>query len=291
MSQFVRFPSIREDWRGRAFEYPEFHESQFAVTEKIDGANVQFYFHKNQPLRVGKRTGFVKKPAMFFNLASVMEQRQPELRELAEYASAKNLRLRVFGELFGSQVIARIDYGTLGDLRFFQMDIDEVRIPLAEMAELLAELGLSHLLVPILDRCDVETALGYQPVFPSALNPAVMAEGCVVSGWDKTFNGRDGRPFLCKIKNPDFADVEGGEVDNPVYEPVTRYINRNRIVSVSSKHGAFNDRKRFPEYLQLLLDEINADYIQDYGPDTGVTAEKYRHQVAALLNAWLREQG
>src|SRR5579884_187590 len=105
MSDFVKFQSLQQDWMVAAFAHPGFQDSLFAVTEKIDGANVQLYFDRDRPWRVGKRSGFIPPGRGFFNLWDVLAAHGEEIKRLAEYAAGHRVRLRVFGELFGTAVL------------------------------------------------------------------------------------------------------------------------------------------------------------------------------------------
>lgn len=283
MSGFVKFPSIDQDWKAAAFGHEDFHDSTFIATEKIDGANIQLCFEKGKPWRVGKRSGFVKKGKPFFNLWEVLDRHQEQIQRIAEYVEQERLRLRIFGELFGSGVLQRIDYRTEGDLRFFQMDRKDERLPWAEMEAFFEQMEMTNLLAPALARGSIDETLTLDPVFPSLFNPEEKAEGYVVCGVDNTFVNRLGTPFVCKVKNPDFADVEGSTPENPRYCPITRYANRNRIYSVESKHGEFNDPRCADQYLEWILEEMTEDYVRDHGEPPEVPASEFSHQIKILI--------
>src|SRR5437660_12037835 len=117
MSDFVKFQSIQQDWMVAAFACPDFQDSLFAVTEKIDGANIQLYFDRDHPWRVGKRSGFLKPGQDFFNLWDMLDAHRDEVNRLAEYAARRRLRLRLFGEPFGGAVVRRMHYRTPGATR------------------------------------------------------------------------------------------------------------------------------------------------------------------------------
>ena len=292
MSRFVKFPSIRENWVDHCISNPEFQNGDFAVTEKIDGANLQFYFDKSQPMRVGKRSGFIKPKADFFNVWGILATRKEELKRLSNYASEQNLVLRVYGELYGQEVIKRIDYQTPGEICFFQAEVNNVRLSYAEMLKLFEELQVEHLMVPLLGKYSIKDALQLPVIFPSKLNPAENAEGFVISGWKSTFTERAGKPvppFLLKMKNPDFADVEGGTGTNPEYVPIVGYINRNRIYSVMSKTGNFTDKRLIGEYVDQTMQEITDDFEKDHGHPSPVPVEKFKGAIGHLVVQIMKE--
>jgi len=290
MNKFLKFPSVQQDWLSLSFSASDFQLSQFAVTEKIDGANIQLYLEPGKPALVGKRTSFVQRDEEFFNLWRVIDEHEAFIDALAQHAQQTSATLRLFGELFGSEVIKRIDYQTTGSLRFFQMEVDDERLPFCAVEKLLDEIGRPDLLAPLIGVMTLEEAMTLDPVFPSLLNSDEQAEGIVICGYDHVFHGKNSAPFLCKMKNPDFADTEGGDGKNPVYWPVTKYLNGNRLVSVESKHGAFDNLKEMQRYIDLVINEVNEDFEKDHGTPPSPPAEKFKNQIASMIAKYVKSK-
>jgi len=121
MAGFLKFPSVGQDWLPMTFADDDFQTAEFAVTEKIDGANIQWLFDNDQPWRVGKRTGFVERGEEFFNLWEVAGRYRDFIEQVASYCATRKTCLRMFGELYGSGVLQRIDYRTSGAMCFFKI--------------------------------------------------------------------------------------------------------------------------------------------------------------------------
>ncbi len=290
MSQFKKFPSVAQQWLPLSFADEAFQTARFAVTEKIDGANIQLWFQPGQPYQVGKRNSFVSRDEVFFNLWEVVEQHRDFFDRVLAGCNAAGKSLRLYGELYGSEVVRRIDYRTPGALCFFQIEENGVRLPYAALEQQFTQWGQTHLLAPELGVMTFDEAMKLPLEFASHLNPDATAEGFVICGYDKVFTTRGGMPFLCKMKNPEFLDVEGGDGANPVYFPVTRYINRNRLISVESKHGAFDDLKCMGRYIDQVIAEVDEDYTKDHGQPPTPAAARFKKYIAALLAAYVKER-
>jgi len=163
-----------------------------------------------------------------------------------------------------------------------------VRLPYAGVQTLFAEWGREDLLAPLIGVMDFEQAMRLPLQFPSHINPAAGAEGFVVCGYRKVFRTRSGSPFLCKRKNPQFLDIEGGDGANPAYYPVTRYINTNRVASVESKHGEFNNLKAMAEYIDLVIAEVDADFNKDHGEPPSPSAAKFKNYIATMIAKYVK---
>jgi len=290
MSEFKKFPSVAQQWLPMAFAGDDFQTARFAVTEKVDGANIQLLFNGSQPWQIGKRNGLVQPGEEFFNLWTVVEQHRGFIEQVAASCAAGGGSLRIFGELYGSEVLQRIDYKTTGAFCFFQIEENDVRLPYAALEAKFAAWGREDLLAPKLGEMTFDQAMQLPLEFPSLINPEVHAEGFVVCGQDQVFQTRNGAPFLCKMKNPDFLDVEGGDGSNPVYFPVTQYINTNRLVSVESKHGAFDDLKSMAQYIELVIAEVDTDYAADHGHPPAPGASKFKNYIASMLASYVKSK-
>jgi len=278
---FKKYNSIENSYRAKhilkALEwYPELKDCKYSIREKIDGSNLQLYFAPGQPMKVGKRSAFLSEGENFFDVWNTLKKYQKEIDAIQTEVENSGLPVRIFGELYGTGIQKRVDYGPDKYLAFFDVEVDGEMWSQHGFERLMEELGITNL-APLLGYANnLEEALGFNVDFDSKIlgkenNPS---EGIVIKPYYKDYKMGNGSRFLLKKKADSFAEKMNVKPGKKVQEEAARvikaksefvsYINENRLQGIFSKHGEIQDMDQFGRYIQLLLADAKEDFLKDY---------------------------
>lgn len=284
---FKKYNSIENHYRQKYIinsisQHPEIETARYSITEKIDGANIQFFFKKGQEMKVGKRSSFLSLEDSFFDIWSVITKNKDVLDRFQSFTDEADYELRVFGELYGPGINGRVDYGGQKNFLFFDIELDGRMVPQKQFEEIMSMLNIEGMMVPQLGYADgIQEALKAACEFNSHVleNQNNPAEGVVIKPYEKEFIMGNGSRFIIKKKSDKFKEKESGTktaVKADLPESVVSlmlefrgYVNRNRLLGIFSKYGEIKEPKQIGEYLQYLIKDAKEDFLKDHElPDT-----------------------
>jgi len=279
---FKRYNSIENHYRQKYIlnslsQQPELENCKYSIREKVDGANVQFFFQKGKKMEVGKRSSFLKEEDSFYDIWSVVARNDSILQRFQDFVDAGDFKLRVYGELFGPAIQNRVDYGPIKNILFFDIELDGQMVSQQKFEEIMKLLNLEDEMVPLVGYADSLTeALNFSCDFDSKViakenNPA---EGIVIKPYEKEYTMGNGSRFLLKKKSEKFKEKESKGKAPKVEENLPQevvslmlefrgYVNKNRVLSVFSKHGEIESPKEIGKYIQLVMDDAKEDFLKD----------------------------
>ena len=281
LASFEKYPSIENSYRAKHVKkmvelYP-LQNCSFLLTEKIDGANIQLFFQPQKQMKIGRRNGFLKEEEYdsFFGIQEVLPKYTEAFEIIQNYVDSKGVSIRIYGELFGPGILKRINYGDK-KIRFFDCIKENVFLSPHEFLELLEDLKLQHLYVPIVKKVSsLNEALEFDVKdLASAFNSKEMVEGVVIKQYENSFRdwGLDA-PFMLKAKTEKFHEKEKSKnvslkEKDPVIEKwkgiYASYYNENRIQNLFSKEGEISSKKEIGKYINLLKQDVNKDFEKEH---------------------------
>jgi len=282
MSDFKKYSSIDNSYQGKAVihwlrNFPELKDVVFVLREKLDGANIQFYFEPKKVMKVGKRTSFLTEGTSFFGIWALIPKYETLFTKFQEYAESNNQSIRVFGEIFGPGINGRVDYGDDKQFRIFDIYIDEVLLCQYDLEKFLKNLDTQDMLAPeVTVVTGLEKALEVSPEFVSKIlnKEDNFAEGFVIQSYHKVYRLTSGERFIFKKKGDKFKERENNgakiKTKKELHPNIIRlvglfseYINENRILSIFSKHGTIESSKQIGDYIRLVLTDAKEDFLKD----------------------------
>tara|TARA_Y100001973_G_C5188828_1_gene329585 strand:+ start:294 stop:1247 length:954 start_codon:yes stop_codon:yes gene_type:complete len=251
----------------------------WVVQEKIDGANFSIWCDKDLNIRFAKRSGWLGSDEKFFAYQTVVEPMMESLREFFKVEMCfgpKNVA--IFGELYGSGIQGRCDYGD--QKKFIAFDVYDSSLgykPQKGLAYSLNRFGIDfvpQLFVGTLDEC-----LEYENTFASKLNEKQgnIAEGVVIKPVNRDYQLNSGKRVVFKNKTDSFSEnSKPKKAKNPskkyfeeenlqqAVDEICDLINENRVMSVISKEGNPSSPKQFGKFLGLTIQDAIEEYEEFY---------------------------
>jgi Rnl2 family RNA ligase len=237
-------------------------------------------FHPNEEMQVGKRTSFLNKGDGFFDIWNTISKYEMQFRIIQDHVNLLGSSIKFYGEIYGNGIQKRVDYGDEKYISLFDMEMcingEYVRHAPRVMRAFLHGLCLVNLYPPVLAITDtLEEALAYDPKFDSKIIHKVdnVSEGIVIKPYEKVVTGSFGSIFYLKKKNEIFSEkMKTKHKETKVYateliaikEKFKEYITDNRVLSVISKEGPLDDRKKIGNYISLLVEDAKIDFIKDH---------------------------
>ena len=259
--EFQKFPSL-EDWTNKKaregflarLSHPTVHNGvHLVVQEKVDGANIQLLFQPGRPMRVGRRTAWLKEGDHFFDIWTTLERYKGDLDRIQAHVDKTAKTWRLYGEIYGPKVQRRIPYGgqshePTGDgqihqpsgrsrICFFDLCIYDQGytyqwfVTPQELEDHLCDAGVLHLMVPnlymIMDAPGLEDFMLYHKTHPfqSKIALGSPAEGVVIRPYNRNLDvnvrGVLQRTML-KYRNPEFREMSNARLPKPDLTPTGR---------------------------------------------------------------------
>jgi len=278
---FKKYSSIENSYQAKyvskfANYCPKIQDAQYVAREKLDGANIQLLFTPNKPMKVGKRTAFLEEGDKFFDIWSVLPKYKEELETLQKCTDQWNKQLRVYGELVGPGINRRVNYGNEKTIWIFDVYVDGILMTQHELGQFLNRKMLGDMLVP---------TVGYFNSLKDALDVSVdfdsrvldikdnVTEGVIIQPLCEVIRSPNGERFILKKKGEKFKEVERKKhpdqtkLQDPLVTKLNlefrSYVNKNRVLSVFSKHGEISEPKQIGEYLRYVLDDAKQDFLKE----------------------------
>lgn len=303
---FHKFPKIQNIESLTDKEWQEFKSpiNKYIITEKIDGSNGAITLDLNesatQQIQIYTRNGNQFSP----------ETTEPFIEKLAKlrnyFIDVKNnidknfflhlllkdcIEVNVAGELFGSWIMNRIDYGRNIDfavfsLGFYQSDDSCIVVNPITTAAILEYAKVDLHIIPhtdyklffdvnentFKDGCKMSIPSYFANQSPKKIEKTYL-EGYVVY----SISNNDKFGFNCftvkgmaKIKDPNFKDNAKGKAEDKkdeIKELNSKYnelISENRLMDAISKFGGSLNKKQFGEFIKFVIQDALEDFKHDY---------------------------
>lgn len=279
---FKKYSSIENHYRQKYIlnsisQFPNIENEKFSIREKVDGANIQFYFEKGKDMKVGKRSSFLTTDDSFFDIWTVILRNESVLTRFQDFVNESDFTIRAYAELYGPTINDRVDYGPEQNILFFDIELDGQMVCQKKFEEIMKLLDLESKMVPLVGYAEnLVEALNYSCDFDSKVlgKEGNSAEGIVIKPYNNEFTLGNGSRFLLKKKSEKFKEKESkGKApkveDNLPADVIAlmlefrSHINKNRVLSVFSKHGEIESPKQIGQYIKLVMDDAKEDFLKD----------------------------
>ena len=259
----------------------QIQNSEFQITEKLDGANFSIIFTPYESPVFCKRSGVIKEK--FFNYHRLFENEEySNFIEKVQNAvdNMGEIKLQFIGELFGKGIQKRINYGNDIYWRWFGIYETHPGVD-TELVTLEKEIEYQRTILSLnnYDIFSLKTPIyrysasykDFQSFEVENLQSLVcddLAEGVCIRNWGETIQYGDDK-FLLKKKSEKFVEDAGKirkaprEVPEKITEYVelaSTYVNKNRTLSLFSKEGEIKEMKEFGKYMSLYSNDLFEDF-------------------------------
>lgn len=285
---FVPYQSIEDVGRKAEIsrfkrKYPGYLENTdgFVVQEKIDGTNISFHFLPKQSIQVASRNKFIDtNNDGFFGIDAVLPNYKNELDVIQQYVNAQDIDLVLFGEMCGPKINGRINYHNEPHIYIFDIKMNGRYLGYTNFEWIMHINGLQHWCVPVLmAHVEFEKALEFESeIYSRVATEDALCEGVVI----KPMSVPDQYPdqyFCLKKVNASFKEISGvpkpkriqaGDIPQVSFElqPIFRqYINENRAISLISKEGPPQNKRKIGAYVKLLIEDARKDFVKDHATE------------------------
>lgn len=281
MKSFKKYSSLENHYNGKYLNKikEEYKTVKWCTSEKLDGANIQIYFTPNEPYLLGKRSSFISGNGEgFFEFDKVLPKYEKVLRKVQAFCDKTNTQVTLYGELYGKGINGRIKYGD-GEskyLKFFDITIDGRYLPQDEVRRFSEYEGINEHFVELTIYPNLIEALA---VDVEEINrKELISEGIVLKPYEFVYymdeNQQNDR-IVIKKKSAAFSDkMEKAHIQKQIrmFDPkilnasneFKKYITKNRLTDLFSKHGKMSTIKQMGEYIALYLDDAKSDYVKEH---------------------------
>lgn len=300
--EFTKYNSIENHYNVRFLSKipQELKNIQYVVSEKIDGANFTVLIRPNEPMIFGRRSDWLSEDENFFDYKNVIKKYEDQFNHLQILANNSGTIYKLVGELYGSGIQKRINYGSEKYLKFFELYVNDHQCsPHLIQYEYIQNKGLTFF-------CDYTKV--YNDLF-SALEHDVEGqniEGVIIRPYETNETLSSGEKLIIKKKSKVFADKENKSIVGKIqkfnskaleYNNIFRgYINKNRMFDMFGKVGApIQDMKEMGKYILLIMEDAKADFNKDNPELEGVDAKELKvvynvgSDIATMLREYLNE--
>ena len=205
---FIKYPSIENHYQRKHINKwldrnPELETVRYIISEKIHGGNMIISITKDN-VEYGRRNAFLKPDEKFFDYLTVMSKYLDFITAVQKWCQSDTTCIRVYGELFGSNIQKGVDYGKDKQYRIFDIYIDDNRLSPKDTIDFLSRLEHSDMYVPIIAIVDsLSEALEYNCEFDSKIlnKDNNICEGIVIKPYEKVYVTELGSVSSLKKKN------------------------------------------------------------------------------------------
>lgn len=274
--KFVKYDHIENSYNNQFIDY--FKETlkfnKFVIMEKLDGANFQIKIFPDFTIKYGSRNIYLTED--FYNYKEVVDK--IDLSLLKKEANYNDNVIILYGELYGKGIQNRIDYGKDKHIKFFDVKINNKFLAYDEFKMFCENFNLS--IVPVIkENIFFDEAINFEvDNMITLINPFKnnYAEGVVIRIYDnEIFKGHS--RFILKKKAKNFIEKsikkkiirQKKEINLNLLkykEEVSRYINKNRILSLFSKIGKIESNNDLGIYIKEINKDVKIDFMKD-NPD------------------------
>lgn len=264
----------------------EVKDAKWVTSEKLDGSNLSLYFTPNQPMKVGKRSGWIPEGENFYDAEKLVMGPNAAYSDILDYfqefVNKYEYTIRFYAELYGQGVQKRCNYGPSKYVKVFDIVVNDYILPPKDFIPFVE----SHSDIFALDKGTKErlksffTEYKIYPNLVEALAEDVEKddyEGIVLKPYQETvwLFGTD--RLILKKKSVKFSDIAEekitGKIKNfdpaqlALSEEFKRYITKNRMLDLFSKHGEMQDIKEMGKYIKLFMEDAKEDYLKTHNID------------------------
>lgn len=278
---FKKYPSIENSYRDKHIgiwlnHSPELRVEDFIIVEKIHGANFQILIDEDG-VRFASRNMLLSDDSDFFGYKTVVEKYKDMIKTFESMIDDKTKSLRIFGELFGSNIQKGVDYGKEKRIRIFDIYINEELLSQSDTIKLLDSFNLIKYFVPILQVVKgLDKALEFDTRFNTRLfnnGKENISEGVVIKPYNNVYTIEGKSVFYLKKKNDEFmankqaskkkVDPLSGQLMK-VRDLFIGYLGDDRVQTIFSQNGVIEEPKDIGRYIKLIMTDAREDFLKDH---------------------------
>ena len=275
MSTFKKYQSIENSYNKKHLSNlpAEISENAFAVSEKLDGANVQLLFIKDEPMKIGRRSAFLTENEEFYDIHKVLARYKAQTDLFQSFANTSGHEYRLFGEIYGPSINKRINYGEEKLIKMFDVEVNGKLWSVAGIYNLIQQHSetLLDFFVPqacvsnLLEALSIDVEIVNEKGKP-------LTEGIVIKPYYDNYYDKRGNRLILKKKAKAFNDIENTpkvhkELDTSVLALnylFSQFINKNRMIDAFSKHGEITDIKEIGKFIKIIIEDAKIDFLKAY---------------------------
>lgn len=291
---FKKYPRLENVYQkkfidGIINQLPHLKDVYYIITEKRDGSNIQLIFNPDgQEYKIASRNRILENGEDFYGIFDVLGNYSELTQYLQELANTSEMTINVYGEVFGKGIQKRIDYG---DDRYFEIfDIychDDNDSFFVDPSFIYENKILSGYMVPVFGLIKgIDNALSFEP---EGFNDGKF-EGLVIKPYRGVYYNKKGNLFCLKKKSPLFSEKGNKEKkkEKPkfsedveeLHQIFGQYINKNRVLSIFSKHGEIEESNQIGDYIKLTLEDAKEDFFKS----GHIISEKDAKEIKYIFN-------
>ncbi len=313
MSKFKRYTSIENHYREKNITdmlkfNPVYHSCTYVATEKIHGANFQIKFIKHLEsgaitIAYGKRSGWLVGGEKFYNYLPIVQR--PHIIKLQDFVMAEMharelTEVVLYGEFYGGNIQAGVNYGPEKDFIFFDVSIDEDMLSTKSFYNFMNVINASSLTVPIVGHFDsIDEAIRFEVenriTIVGAQEEGNGWEGVVIKPWDVIARNKDDEQvlFYVKKKSEAFKDRESVKKSKNKSKDIPQelqtaqdifasYLTEHRLHGVFGKEGMITEDKQFGQYIKFMMEDAKEDFLKDEIVVFNEVPDKYKGKIFSV---------
>lgn len=279
MATFKKYQSIENSYNAKHISnLPDsVKNAAFAVSEKLDGSNIQIVFNKDEAIRLGRREDFIGEDESFNDIRHIIKNYDQQLAFFQNLADTSGREIRLYGEIYGEGINKRINYGKGKHIQIFDIEIDGKLWSVAGIYNLIQQNPVLFLefFVPQAMVANLTEALAIDVELLDEATGRPLTEGIVIKPYGENYFDKRGNRLILKKKSKAFNDVEGSPIPKAKKElpPLiielndlfVGHINENRMIDAFSKHGEIADVKEIGKFIKIILEDAKLDFLSAYG--------------------------
>lgn len=241
------------------------------------GQNLSIICKPNGEILYASRSKQLGSLSEIKGLSDAIEKYKKEILTMSDYAIRQKKIIQFYFEYYGNGIIGKINYGPTKNIAIIGLTINGEIKSQAFLYNLVEELQLQHILIPILGYANgLDEALNWNENFITTIFPegGSEEEGIVIKPLNSVYISPSGDIFYLKKKNKKYLEIDKKKVvdvkeDIPeniktVCVDICTYATESRMLGVFSKEGKIpENQKDIGYFLKKIIEDIKCDYLKN----------------------------
>ena len=272
---FKKYTSIENHYREKFIQkifndFPGLDEVMWVAQEKIDGSNFSIITQGSTDEYIcGKRSSILQPEESFFNWQKVVKKYESHIARIRKFLEEtyenKNVSIHIFGELYGSGIQNRINYGPDKYIKIYDLKVNGDFVPPKMLQFIAKNTNTEDFIVPFIHIGKLKDLL--------ELDISDDIEGWVLKPFEAIYVDQHNSPVYIKRKTEAFSEKmktkvsKKVELENAVIqaqEAFASLLNENRVLSYFSKEGVINEPQQLGGYIKNITRDAWIDMEKDY---------------------------
>jgi Rnl2 family RNA ligase len=271
---------------------PSIETVNYVLQEKIHGANISFLFDVETGFSVYSRNNKLDPQSNeFYGLADVLGT--PEIstliKTIQDFSNNNTVTIRLYGELFGSNIQKGVWYGDRAQILFYDVEFDGELQPVHALVSLMMSFDqvkdwfVPHVTVTesFTDAMEFDVSQLKSMLTPDGYDKPNIMEGVVIKPYFEKKVDQFDKAFYIKNKNEAFLEKAKEKKPREVRDDNVEilrsqfisYLTDMRLQGIFSKYGMIKDITQMGEYIRYIHFDALEDFMGDFGDEFGALAK------------------